>query len=161
MGLGADRLWDVVEPYLSAEGVELDDLEFAGQGNGRVLRVTVDADGGLGVDRIAGLSRGLGAMLEAEESIDGSYTLEVSSPGLERKLRRPSHYLKSLGREVKVKTSTPVEDARNHKGVLEAADDDGFTVRVDNHLRRIAYADVDSARTIFVWEKSPRPGMRQ
>ena len=161
MGLGPQQLWELLEPYLSAEGVELDDIELLGRGDGRILRVTVDGDGGLLVDRIAALSRGMGALLEAKEAFDGSYTLEVSSPGLERKLRRPSHYLKSLGREVKVKTSTAVEGAVNHKGVLEDGDDEGFTVRVDNHLRRIAYEQVDSARTIFVWEKSPKPGKRQ
>jgi ribosome maturation factor RimP len=163
-----ERLWGLVAPYVEAEGIELDDLEVLGQGNGTIVRVTVDGpeaeSGGrttVGVDRIAALSRGLSRLLDAEDPVAGSYTLEVSSPGLERKLRRPSHYGKSLGREVKVKTHAPVEDARQHRGILTAHDAEGFTLEVDGSPRTIVYANVASARTVFEWEKAPKPGTRR
>ncbi len=164
----AERLWSLVAPYVEAEGIELDDLEVVGQGSGTIVRVTVDGpqaeDTGrspVPVDRIAALSRGLSRLLDAEDPIAGSYTLEVSSPGLERKLRRPSHYEKSLGREVKVKTHAPVEEARQHRGTLVSAEADEFTVDVDGRPRVIAYENVASARTVFEWEKAPKPGSRR
>lgn len=152
-----DRLWKLLEGYVGAEGVELDDVVLAGQGKGRVLRVVVDADGGVSLDLIADLSRGLGRVLDEEDAIGGPYTLEVTSPGLERKLRRPAHYRKSVGREVKVKTSVPVDGETAHRGVLDEADDTGFSLRVDGTVRRIAFGDVKSASTVFTWnEKAKR-----
>ena len=93
----AERLWDRIDPYLAAEGVELDDVEVLG--GGQILRVTVDSDEAIGVDTIADLSRGISRILDDEDPFKRSYTLEVSSPGLERKLTRPRHYEKSVGRE--------------------------------------------------------------
>ena len=154
----AERLWDVIEPYVAAEGIELDDFEVLGHGAGTIVRVTVDGDDALSVDRIAELSRGISRLLDDDDPVNGSYTLEVSSPGLERRLRRPRHYEKSLGREVKVKTKRPVAGTVNHAGSLLEADDEGFVVDTDAGAHRIAYADVASARTVFVWEKASKPG---
>ncbi|MBT8197802.1 MAG: ribosome maturation factor RimP [Acidimicrobiia bacterium] len=151
-----DRLWKLLEGYVSAEGVELDDVVLVGQGKGRVLRVIVDADSGVTLDHIARLSKGLGRVLDEEDAVQGAYTLEVSSPGLERKLRRPAHYRKSVGREVKVKTSVPIDGERAHRGVLEEADDNGFSVQVDGTARRIAYGDVKRAATVFTWEEKAK-----
>jgi len=158
VGDAAKRLWGVVEPYVAAEGVELDDVELLGGGGARIVRVVLDAEGSLDVGRLADLSRGISRLLDAEDPIPGAYTLEVTTPGLERKLRRPEHFRKSLGREVKVKTHEPVAGARSHRGVLVATDDDGFELEIDGARRRIGYGAVASARTVFVWEKSGRPG---
>ena len=154
----AERLWDVIEPYVAAEGIELDDFEVLGHGAGTIVRVTVDGDDALSVDRIAELSRGISRLLDDDDPVNGSYTLEVSSPGLERRLRRPRHYEKSLGREVKVKTKRPVAGTVNLAGSLLEADDEGFVVDTDAGAHRIAFADVVSARTVFVWEKASKPG---
>ena len=156
----AERLWGVVEPYVAAEGIELDDIEVVGPTGGQIVRITVDGEQPVGVGRIAELSRGLSRLLDEEDPIPGSYTMEVSSPGLERKLRRPRHYEKSVGATVKVKTRSEIEGERHHQGVLEAAEADSFVVEVEGASRRIPYDDVTSARTVFVWEKQPRPGKR-
>ncbi len=154
-----DRLWDMIEPHVAAVGVDLDDLEVLN--GGQIVRVTLDtpdADSDpLGVDVIAELSRGIGRMLDAEDPIQGAYTLEVSSPGLERKLRRKTHYDKSIGRIVKIKTFAPIDDQKTHIGPLLSADDDSFVVDVDGNQRQITYTDVSTARTVFVWEK---PGQK-
>ena len=155
-----DHLWQVIEPYVAAEGTELDDLEVRGEGPGTVVRVIVDDESAVDVDVIARLSRGLSRLLDAEDMIAGSYTLEVTSPGLERPLRRPRHYEKSVGREVKVKTRAAGETV-HHRGLLHASDETGFTLDVDGTHRRIAYADVANARTLFTWEKAARPGTRR
>jgi ribosome maturation factor RimP len=160
MADGDGRLWEVLEPFLVAEGVELDDVELLGRGAGRILRVTVDADGGIGVDRIADLARGMSRALDDESAVDGPYTLEVTSPGLERALRRPAQYAKSVGREVVVKTRAPIDGAQSHRGILNEVEEGTVGVRVDGHDRRIPLAEVTQARTVFRWEKPSKPGKR-
>ncbi len=150
----AERLWDLIDPYVAAEGVELDDVEVLG--GGHIVRVTLDSPDTVGVDLIAELSRGIGRLLDAEDPIKGSYTLEVSSPGLERKLTRPRHYDKSIGREVKVKTFSEVDGTKNHNGELVSVGEDSFVIGIDGSDRTITYADVSSARTVFVWDKNAR-----
>jgi ribosome maturation factor RimP len=149
-------IWSVVEPYLAAERLELDDLELSGHGRGRLLRVTVDGDD-LDVDRLADLSRGLSRLLDDEPGLQAEYRLEVSSPGLERKLRRPAHYRKSLGREVVVKIAEGAGKA-TYRGTLTDADDSRFTVAADQGPVTVPYNDVVSAKTVFRWEKAPKPG---
>ena len=160
MGDATERLWGLLEPWLEAEGLELDDLEMRGRGAGRVVRVIVDAEDGVDLDRIAEISRGLSRLLDEDDFIEGSYTLEVSSPGLERALRRPAHYHKVLGSEVVVKTKTPVSGASSHRGILAEANGEGISVKVDGEDRRIPFASVTQARTVFRWEKAPKPGKR-
>lgn len=154
----AERLWQVVEPYVAAEGIELDDIEVTGNSSRGKVRITVDDDEAVGVGRIAELSRGISRLLDEYEPFTGSYTLEVSSPGLERKLRRPRHYEKSVGAQVKVKTRPEVEGEHVHSGTLVGVEERGFVLQVDEKRRHIDYEDVTSARTVFVWEKQPRPG---
>ncbi|MFV1971131.1 MAG: ribosome maturation factor RimP [Acidimicrobiia bacterium] len=151
-----DRLWDRIDPYVAAEGIELDDIEVLG--GGQIVRVTVDAGSPIGVDMIAELSKGIGRLIEDDDPFSGAYTLEVSSPGLERKLTRANHYSKSIGRDIKVKTFAAIEGDKNHTGALVTADDVGFTIDIDGTKRKFRYEDVSSARTVFVWEKGARPG---
>ncbi len=149
-----EQIWKVVEPYLAAERLELDDLELLGRGRARTLRVTIDQSGGIDLDRISEVSRGLSRLLDAEIELDGPYHLEVTSPGLERKLTRPSQFQKSIGREVVVKTATSTV-----RGLLTAAGEDGFTLQPDNSDGvELAYESVASARTVFRWERAPKPG---
>lgn len=149
-------IWSVIEPYLAAERLELDDLELTGHGRGRILRVTVDGEE-IGIDRLAELSRGLSRLLDDEPELQGAYQLEVSSPGLERKLRRPAHYRKSVGREVVVKTTAGDTNA-TYRGTLDEADDLRFTVQTESGPQEVSYDNVISAKTVFVWEKAPKPG---
>jgi ribosome maturation factor RimP len=149
-------IWSVVEPYLAAERLELDDLELSGYGRGKLLRVTVDGDG-IDVDRLAELSHGLSRLLDDEPTLQDQYRLEVSSPGLERKLRRPSHYRKSVGREVVVKIAEGAGKA-TYRGTLADADESRFTVDADQGPVTVPYDDVVSAKTVFRWEKAPKPG---
>ena len=106
-----DAMWHIVADYLAADGLELDDLELRGSGGGRVLRVVVDAEGGVNLDRLSEVSRGLSRLLDPLPDLQASYRLEVTSPGVERSLRRPQHFEKSLGREVVIKTSLPISES--------------------------------------------------
>lgn len=152
-----EQVWRAAGPYLAAEGLELDDVELVGSGGARILRIVVDAEGGVDLDRLADASDGLSRLLDAETDLDGPYRLEVSSPGLERKLRTPAHFRKSVGREVVVKAAGdgPVRTVRGH---LTEAGDDSFAVEEDGETHRLRYEDVTSARTVFRWERAPKPG---
>ncbi len=152
----AERLWDRIGPYLAAEDVELDDVEVLG--GGKIVRITVDAEDSLGVDRIAELSRAISRLIDEEDPFSGSYTLEVSSPGLERKLRRPEHFTKSVGRTAKVKTHAPIAGSKTATGTMVGAADDGFRLQVDDEAHDIAYSQIASAHTVFEWEKAGRSG---
>jgi len=154
----AEQIWDLVGPYVAAEGVELDDVEVLG--GGKLLRVVVEADEPLDIDRIADLSRGIARLIEQNDPFPGSYTLEVSSPGLERKLRRPEQFRKAIGSDVHIKTFGKISDEKHHRGPLVAADDEAVVVAVDDVDRRIEMSDISSARTMFVWEKGEKPGKK-
>jgi len=154
-------LWQLFEDYLEAEAVELDDLALKGPEGRRILRVSVDAEDNLDIDRIADLSRGLSRLLDEEDRIQGSYRLEVGTPGLERELRRPRHYQKSLGRDVVVKTSAEYEGRRRHAGRLTEATDETITLETDEGTLVVNLDDVMSAKTVFVWERGAKPGSRQ
>ncbi len=149
-------IWTVVEPYLAAERLELDDVEMLGRGPATLLRVVVDGDD-VNIDRLADVSRGLSRLLDNETELDDAYRLEVTSPGLERNLRRPAHFAKSVGREVVVKVEEGDHKA-TIKGVLADAGDQAFTIEVDDERRVVDYEDVLTAKTVFRWEKAPKPG---
>jgi ribosome maturation factor RimP len=154
----AEQIWGLVGPYVAAEGIELDDVEILG--GGKLLRVVIEGDEPIGVDRIADLSRGIARLIEEDDPFPGAYTLEVTSPGLERKLRRPSHFSKAVGSDVHIKTFKKIADEKHHRGQLAAVDDDAIVVSIDGDERRIEMAEVASARTVFVWEKGQKPGKK-
>lgn len=155
-----EDLWRLIEDYLEDEAVELDDLALKGPEGRRILRVSVDgAD--LDIDRIADLSRGLSRLLDEEDRIRGAYRLEVGTPGLERELRLLRHYEKSLDREVVVKTSAEHQGRRRHTGRLTAASAEAITLDVHGDTLVIPLDDVMSAKTVFVWERGPKPGSQQ
>ena len=150
-----ERLGDLFEQHLSGQGLELDYLQVAGRGP-RIVRVIVDSEGGVGVDQLAAVSRSLSRQLDRLDPFEGSYSLEVSSPGLERTLHLPRHFRKSIGRDVIIKTNVDIAGSRHHRGVLEAADSDGCSVQVDGESRLIGYGQIRSARTRFEWKRQAR-----
>jgi len=155
------RLWDLVGPYLAAEGIELDDLEVRGGGGARLVRVALDAPGGMDVEAIARASQGLSRLLDQADLLPGAYTLEVGSPGLERDLRRPVQFGKAVGREVVVTTRDPLDGSRQHRGVLDEVTGEAVTLRLTEGTRHIPFGQVAQARTVFRWEKAPKPGHKR
>jgi len=155
-----DDVRRLIEPWLAAERLELDDLELKGSGRGRTLRVVIDADGPLDLDRIAEVSGGIGRLLDAETDLSDPYQLEVTSPGLERPLKTPRHFQKSVGREVSVKVRRADETLAG-KGVLVSADDCGGVVELsDGGQLGFDYDEVVKARTVFTWQAAPKPGTK-
>jgi ribosome maturation factor RimP len=151
-----DGVWSALEAYLAAEQLELDDLELVGRARARTLRVLIDGER-LDLDRIAEVSRGVSRLLDSldESFLTGSYQLEVSSPGLERKLTRPRHFAKSIGREVIVKTSDG-----QRRGLLTAATEGTISIDEAGTPVELSLHDIRSARTVFTLTKAPKPGQR-
>ncbi|HVV35823.1 MAG TPA: ribosome maturation factor RimP [Acidimicrobiales bacterium] len=147
----ADTVRTLVEPALAAKGYEVFDVEFGG---GRLV-VTVTRPGqALDLEALTEANHVVSDLLDEHDPIPADhYLLEVSSPGLERALRTPAHFHGALGETVSIKTKPHVEGERRHQGLLEAADDTGVSVGG----RRFSYADIEKARTVFVWGPAPKP----
>ena len=140
----------LVEPALASAGYEVFDVEFGG---GRLV-VTVTRPGGVDLEALTAATHIVSDLLDEHDPIPAEhYLLEVSSPGLERSLRTPVHFAGALGETVNVKVKPHVEGERRHEGLLEAADGEGVTVGG----RRFSYADIEKARTVFVWGPAPKP----
>jgi ribosome maturation factor RimP len=146
----ADRVRRIVEPLLADQGLECFDVEFAG---GRLV-VMADRPGGVDLDALTEATRAISFALDEADPVPGHYVLEVSSPGLERRLRTPDHFRRFVGTKVAIKLVPTAVGARRVTGCLDAVEAAGITV--DGHP--IAFADIDRAQTVFEWGPSPKPG---
>src|SRR5690349_7369942 len=113
----------VAEPLLAPLGIELVDVEVARAGRARLGRLVVDRDGGVDLDAVTAATRAVSPALDALDELPEPHTLEVSSPGVERPLRRPADFDRFVGTTVEVKTYEPVEGTRRHQGTLVASTD--------------------------------------
>jgi ribosome maturation factor RimP len=119
-----EQIQRLLEPILGSLGLTLWDLELRKQGPQWLLRVYIDREiGGVTLNDCEAVSRDLGTVLDVEEIVPHSYTLEVSSPGLDRSLTRPEHYLRCQGSLVKIKTFQPINGAKVFKGKLAGLED--------------------------------------
>jgi ribosome maturation factor RimP len=152
-----DDLYATLRPVMGAVGLELVDVEL----RSGALLVTVDRDGGVDLEALTEANRAASAVLDELDPIPGRYALEVSSPGVERRLRTPDHFARAVGETVMVKTRPEVAGDRRRQGRLVSADEGGFELAVDDAPGpvRLAYADVDRARTVFEWGPAPRPSV--
>jgi len=150
-----EELMAQLEPVVAAAGLELVDVEL----RSGVLLVTVDRPGGVDLEALTEANRAVSVVLDRLDPIPGRYTLEVSSPGVERRLRTPAHFAKAIGETVSVKTRPQVPGDRRLRGRLVASDQDGLELIVENGADapvRLAYSDIDKARTVFVWGPESR-----
>ena len=148
-----------VAPLVEALGLSLYDVELTGVGHARAVRVVVEKSGGVDLDTIADATRVLAPELSASGMLRDTDVLEVSSPGLERTLRRPEHFHTAIGSLVSVKHLRDGETVRD-RGTIVSADDDGIDLALDGEETnsRIAYAEIAACRTVFEWGPAPRPG---
>jgi ribosome maturation factor RimP len=148
----AEDIERLVAPVVSAAGLELVDVELIP--SPRVLRVSVDAPAGVDLDGLGALAKTISHLLDEAEAVPGGhYDLEVSSPGLERRLRRPEHFAKAIGSRVRVRTRPGSDGDRRAEGVLVGADDKGISLAGDaGDERSLLYSDIERARTVFDWQ---------
>jgi ribosome maturation factor RimP len=141
----------LVGPVVESAGLELVEVAFRTEGGRRVLRVTVDREGGVDLDTISRISEAISRRLDLEDAIAGSYALEVSSPGVERPLKVPEGLERRVGELVRLKTSAPVEGSRTHTGSLVSVDGQDVVLSTEQGERRLRLEDVSAARTVFDW----------
>jgi ribosome maturation factor RimP len=155
-----DKITRMVAPLVRDLGLDLYDLEY----RGGILRIVVDtppgSPGGVDLDTIALLTRMVSRDFDHDDPMPGHYTLEVSSPGLERTLRVPAHYVREIGKTVAIRLRDVAAGDRRLQGVLIAATDDDCTVRLDDTLeeRVVPFTQIDRCKTVFVWGPTPKPG---
>lgn len=160
------KLLDIAEPVCADSGYELVDVEYTRGPTGWVVRVYIDraADwlaagkGGISFDDCERLSRQLGPVLDVEDPVPHAYSLEVSSPGLDRPLRTAAHFQRYLGETAKVSLAAPLEGRRNFKGILRALEPEpgpdarALVMEVDGVEHRLPLADIHSARLVPDWD---------
>jgi ribosome maturation factor RimP len=149
-GVLRDELFRLLDPAVNSLGYELVELEFAPAGSGGVLRLYIDAAPGITLDDCERVSRQVGAVLESEDPIAGHYTLEVSSPGLDRVLRTRAHYERFLGSRIKVQLGAPLAGRRRFTGALLEVRDEGIVVDVDGTRTLLEYGQIQKARLVPV-----------
>jgi ribosome maturation factor RimP len=146
-----DELSDLLASTVAPLDLELVDLERRATS----VRVVVDRRGGVDLEAIAAATRAVSAVLDAHDPFPGQrYTLEVSSPGVERRLRTPGHFERAVGEKVTVRTVAGGQGERRVTGRLASADADGFELEGDElpgGARRFTYDEVERARTVFEW----------
>lgn len=146
--LDSDRLVDLIEPVVERARAELVDLEIAGSRNRPILRVFADTADGITIGACAALSRSIESAIESSGLVPERYVLEVSSPGLERRLSRREHFERYLGREIAVRLHRKIDGRRRFMGALEQVldQDEGFKIVVANPEGRWTFASDEIAR---------------
>jgi len=152
------RIEALITPVLADLGLEMYDLEY----NGGIVKITVDtppgSPGGIDVDQLSQCTRLISRELDHDDPVPGHYTLEVSSPGLERNLRLPRHFQRETGKSAAIRLQNVINGERRLSGVIESAGPDTFLLRLANGEERIIpYDQIDRAKTIFVWEAQAKP----
>jgi ribosome maturation factor RimP len=154
-----DRMHALVGPIASDLSLDVYDIERRGS----TIRVTLDtppgSDGGITLDSLSLATRLISRELDHEDPIAGHYTLEVTSPGLERQLRTPAHFAREVGKTISVRLRDPLAEPRRLQGVLVGADDRSATLLLDDGGERVVViTEIDKARTVFEWGPKPKPG---
>jgi ribosome maturation factor RimP len=150
-----DKVRQLAAPLAAQEGMELVDVEFGGGGGRQILRIYIDRQGGVSLEDCTSISRALSAALDVEDPLQGSYDLEVSSPGLDRPLRTPEHFQKYAGEKVRVKTFGPLPECENRKtfvGILKGYENGKVMVDVDGKVFNVPHGQVSKANVEPVFD---------
>jgi ribosome maturation factor RimP len=147
-----DELLKLLEPAVERLGYELADLEVRLGGKGGLIRVFIDKPEGIDLDDCEKVSLAVSALLDVEDPVPGNYNLEVSSPGLDRKLTKIEHFQRFAGETVKVQMRFPVEGRRRFRGTLVSSDDENIVVEVDGESHSLPLKTIDTARLVPVVE---------
>lgn len=143
-----EELARLLEPAIERLGYELCDLEVKLGGRDGVVRLFIDSPDGITLEDCEAVSRQVSALLDVEDPLPGHYTLEVSSPGLDRRLKKTEHFQRFLGEDVRIKLRLPLEGRRNFRGELHAADNDNVEVVVDGQVHSLPIESIESARLV-------------
>ncbi len=153
-----DRLWEIVDPLAAGGGLEVVDIELRHEGrSGRVLRVYLDKvekqeeNDAPGLDELSRVSRELSDILDVYDVVEGAYTLEVSSPGINRPLRKPEHFARYVGQRVRVHTVEMINGRKNFLGPLHDAALEGVVLVQDGLEVFIPFGVIVKANVEYEW----------
>ena len=150
----AERVWEIGEPLVTHEGMEIVDIECRRESRGMVVRLFLDRlggtppgqrNGGVTLDDLTRVSRQLSDLLDVHDAVPGAYTLEVSSPGINRRLRRPDHFRRYIGQNVRVRANVLIDGRWSFAGTLDAVETDGLRVVANDGEHFIPFADIAHA----------------
>ncbi|MCC7462898.1 MAG: ribosome maturation factor RimP [Gammaproteobacteria bacterium] len=151
-----DRLIGLVEPLVEQLGYELVELEYVPGRSQALVRLFVDRPQGVGIEDCESVSREVSALLDVNDPVPTAYALEVSSPGLDRVLRKPAHFERFVGQRVWVELVAPREGRRRYTGTLTAASAAGIELNVDGVVVALPHAEIGRARRVPEWPQAAR-----
>lgn len=143
-----EQLQDLLAPVVESLGYECWGLEFMSQGRHSLLRIYIDHANGILVEDCEKVSRQISGVLDVEDPISSEYTLEVSSPGMDRPLFTLEQFVKHVGEQVKIKLRSPFEGRRNFQGLLRGVEEQDVVVLVDDHEFLLPIDQIDKANII-------------
>lgn len=147
----ADMVRDIAAPLAERLGLELVDVEFVREGGQMILRVFIDREGGVMLEHCETMSRSLDEELDRVDPIEQSYLLEVSSPGIERPLKKEADYIRFAGRQVKIKLFSPLNGQKNFTGTLRGLEGQELLLETENQeLMQIPLSQVAKAHLAFI-----------
>ena len=143
-----DELKKLLEPTIEGLGYELTDLEVRLGGKGGLVRLTIDKSDGIDLEDCEKVSHAVSALLDVEDPVAGNYSLEVSSPGLDRKLTKAEHFQRFEGETLKVSMRFPIEGRRRFRGTLVSSNEENIVVEVDGESHSLPLVMIDTARLV-------------
>jgi len=136
-----------IEKIVASHGAKLYDIEIAKEFDENIYRVYILKDGGVSIDLCTDISRDISPLLDVEPPMSGEYRFEVSSPGIERKLTKPQHFINSIGEKVKAK----ILGGKKTKGTLIDANEDGIKIENKDGIEEFNYDQLGTVKTYFEW----------
>lgn len=144
-----DRVRELVTPIITEEGCELVDAEITHDMGSKILRIYIDKDGGVKVGDCTRVSHAVEDLLEVEEVVSGRYNLEISSPGLNRPLRKKEHFLKVLGQMIDMTTKEKLDGRKHYRGLLKSVDSDVLVMEIDHQEFRVPLEKLLKAKLVY------------
>lgn len=147
-----DQIYDICLPAVAGLGFDLWGVEYLAQGKHSVLRLYIDHANGITVDDCAEVSHQVAAVLDVEDPIGSAYTLEVSSPGMDRPLFTLAHYGAHAGEWVQLKLKFPFEGKRKLKGIIRGIEDDSVVLQIDEYEYLLPFEQIEKANILPVFD---------
>jgi ribosome maturation factor RimP len=156
------RIWELAAPVAETRGMEIIEIELRREGSrgGRVLRLYLDKPGGPNMDELSRVSRELSELLDTHDVVEGAYTLEVSSPGINRPLKRPEHFVRFIGKTVRVRSRELIQGRRSFLGRLLEVSNDKIVVNQDGARCEIPFSLIEKSNYEHDWSAEYAAGSK-
>lgn len=143
------RIRDIIQAQVEEDGYELLHIEMRAEGGAPILRIYLDRPEGINIDDCAGTSKKIAVLLDVEDPVKDKYTLEVSSPGIERPLFTEKDYIRFLGKEIRLVTKNKIENQRRFRGQIESFENGVLDLLCDGRTIRINYDEIKKANLVY------------